>query len=373
MITIKVGDILKSDAQTLVNTVNCVGVMGKGIALKFKERFPDMFEDYVERCRKGEVKLGQPYLYKGRLMPWILNFPTKEHWRSVSRIEDIVKGLDYLIEHYREWGITSLAVPPLGCGEGQLEWSIVGPTLYRYLKTLDIPIEMYAPHGTPGDELRHEFLDISLDRFEDSLLKQHTKRIDPGTLALVEILGRIECEPYHREIGRVMFQKIAYVATRLGIPTGLEYRRGSFGPFSPELKSLMTKLVNNGLIVEKRLGRMFAVKVGPTFEDARRVFQNDIVVWDSKIEKVKDLFMRMDTNRSEIVATVLYAASELEAEKRRKVSEDEILDAVLAWKQKRKPKLDKNDIACAIRNLACLGWLDILPGKDFQVSEDALI
>lgn len=372
MIAVKVGDILESDAQTLVNTVNCVGVMGKGIALMFKDKFPDMFEDYAEKCKKGEVKLGKPYIFKGRLMPWILNFPTKDHWRSVSRVEDIIKGLEYLIDNYKEWGIQSLAVPPLGCGEGQLEWSIVGPTLYKYLKTLDIPVEIYAPHGTPSEELRPEFLDSSLDVFKESHLKQHTKRIDPGTFALVEILNRIEREPYHNEVGRVMFQKIAYVATRVGIPTGLEYRRGSFGPFSSEFKSLVTKMVNNGLIVEKRLGRMFAAKIGPTFEDARRVYENEIIAWDSKIEKVKDLFMRMNTDRSEIVATVLYATSELEASKKRKVSEEEILDAILGWKERRNPKLDANEIAYAIRNLACLGWLDILPSKDLQISEEAL-
>ena len=84
-----------------------------------------MFEDYVRRCRAGEVKLGQPYLYRQLLPPWILNFPTKDHWRSVSRLSDIVRGLVYLEEHYQAWGITSLAVPPLGTGHGQLDWRVV--------------------------------------------------------------------------------------------------------------------------------------------------------------------------------------------------------------------------------------------------------
>ena len=116
MVKVVVGDILNSKAQTLVNTVNTVGVMGKGVALAFRERFPDMFEDYRKRCELGQVKLGKPYLYRRPELPWILNFPTKEHWRSVSRLEDIIQGLKYLKERYREWGIKSLAVPPLGCG-----------------------------------------------------------------------------------------------------------------------------------------------------------------------------------------------------------------------------------------------------------------
>ena len=131
MIKVLTGNILESSAQTLVNTVNCVGVMGKGIALEFKNRFPEMFKDYEQKCKRGEVLLGRPYLYKSLLPPWILNFPTKGHWRFLSNLQDIIRGLRFLIKYYREWGITSIAVPPLGCGHGQLEWRIVGPTLYR--------------------------------------------------------------------------------------------------------------------------------------------------------------------------------------------------------------------------------------------------
>ncbi len=115
MIRPLVGNIFTSEAQTLVNIVNCVGIMGKGLALEFKKLFPDMYEDYVIRCKAKEVRLGEPYLYRRLLPPWILNFPTKDHWRSVSRLSDIVAGLEYLEKHYREWEITSLAVPALGC------------------------------------------------------------------------------------------------------------------------------------------------------------------------------------------------------------------------------------------------------------------
>ena len=134
MITVRSGDIFKSKAQTLVNTVNCVGVMGKGIALEFKKRFPEMFHDYVARCRRGEMRLGQPYLFKRLVEPWILNFPTKDDWRSLTRLSDIRRGLEFLELHYRSWAIISLAVPPLGCGLGQLEWRVVGPDALPVLK-----------------------------------------------------------------------------------------------------------------------------------------------------------------------------------------------------------------------------------------------
>jgi len=158
MVKVIVSDIFQSKAQTLINTVNCVGIMGKGLALEFKKRFPDMFRDYFVRCKRGEVQLGKPYLYEQLTPPWILLFPTKQDWRSVSRLSDIEAGLRYLESKYQEWNITSIAVPPLGCGLGRLEWSVVGPTLYRHLRKLQIPVELYAPHGTPEGELTPEFL-----------------------------------------------------------------------------------------------------------------------------------------------------------------------------------------------------------------------
>jgi len=152
-VTVKIGDLFTSRAQTLVNAVNCVGVMGKGIALGFKQHFPDMYEDYVARCGRGDLRLGEPYLFKRKELPWILNFPTKDHWRGLSRISDIVRGLEFLCARHQKWDITSMAVPPLGCGNGQLDWAVIGPTLFRHLSTLGIPVELYAPDKTPKDQL----------------------------------------------------------------------------------------------------------------------------------------------------------------------------------------------------------------------------
>ncbi len=147
MVQIVTGDLFMSEAQTLVNAVNCAGVMGKGLALAFKRRFPDMFRDYQSRCARSEVRLGEPYLYRRATPPYILNFPTKDHWRSRSKLEDIVAGVHYLQRQYVEWGITSLAIPALGCGLGQLDWATVGPVLYRLFSEFTIPVTLYAPTG----------------------------------------------------------------------------------------------------------------------------------------------------------------------------------------------------------------------------------
>lgn len=162
MVQFASGNLFQSKAQTWVNAVNCVGVMGKGIALEFKKRFPEMFRDYEARCRAGDVCLGQPYLYRQLLGPWILNFPTKGHWREGTRLADVIAGLAWLVQHYKAWGISSLAVPALGCGNGGLDWSEVGPVLESQLGQLAIPVEIYAPTAASVSHSRVASQAISL-------------------------------------------------------------------------------------------------------------------------------------------------------------------------------------------------------------------
>lgn len=370
MVKVIMGDIFESQAQTLVNTVNCVGVMGKGVALEFKKRFPDMFKDYVKRCEAKQVRLGRPYLFKRMFPPSILNFPTKDHWRSVSRLQDIVEGLLYLQQHYKEWGITSLAVPPLGCGHGQLEWRVVGPTLYRHLKAIDIPVELYAPFGTPHEELQISFLDKSKDMTSRNVVPY---KIGPAWVAVVEVLKRIEEEPFHWPVGRTTFQKIAYFATECGIPTGLKYQRGSYGPYAPALKERITALVNNGLVQEEQLGRMFAIRVGQTFPDARKAYEPQIREWEPIIDKIADLFMRMNTQQAEVAATVHFAAQEAKARPEEKPTEKEVLDTVMKWKQKRRPPLDEKEVAMTVRNLNMLSWIGATASNELPITEEDIL
>jgi len=373
MTRVVVGDIHKSKAQTLVNTVNCIGVMGKGVALGFKKRFPDMYDDYVRRCREGKVRLGRPYLYRPPAPPWVLNFPTKEHWRSVARLQDIIEGLEYLESHYRQWGITSLAVPPLGCGQGQLEWRVVGRTLYRHLKRLSIPVELYAPHGTPPEQLQLSFLEQPGEDVRRTKGSAPPVRVEPSWVALSEILARIEKEPYHWPIGRVTFQKLAYFATQAGLPTGLRFKRASFGPFAPDVKSLVTRLVNNGLIREELMGRMFRVRIGPTYHDAKQEYNRELDPWEPIIRKIVDLFLRMRTWQAEMAATVHFAMQSLIQATGRKPSEKEVLAEVLNWKQRHRPPLDEAQVALTIRNLSMLGWLDVNASVDLPVPEETMV
>ena len=185
-----IGNLFESEAQTFVNTVNCIGVMGKGVAFEFKKRYPKMFEDYAERCDRGEVRLGRPYLYQDASGAKIVNFPTKSHWRAASRLADIDRGLDYFVAHVKQWGITSVAFPPLGCGNGGLEWSEAGPLLYGKLHNLGIDVEVYAPYGTPRNELTDEFLSAP-SQMSLAGKGRRAEKFNPEWVALVEVVREL--------------------------------------------------------------------------------------------------------------------------------------------------------------------------------------
>ena len=135
--------------QVWVNPINCKGVMGAGLAAFYRDEFPAMHEDYKQRCKREEILIGQPYLYK-KSTPWILNFPTKQHWRDRSKLTDIEKGLQYFVEHAKEWGIQSIAFPALGCGLGKLSWSKVYPLMRKYLQQLEgVRVEIFSKDPEP--------------------------------------------------------------------------------------------------------------------------------------------------------------------------------------------------------------------------------
>ena len=145
MITYVAGNLFTSPAQVLVNTVNTQGVMGKGIALQFKQTFPEMFKDYQEFCERGKIDIGVLWIYKTP-HKWILNFPTKKHWRNPSRADYIETGLRKLSEKFNELGIYSIAFPALGCGNGELDWeNTVKPLMERYLNKIPADVFVYPP------------------------------------------------------------------------------------------------------------------------------------------------------------------------------------------------------------------------------------
>lgn len=168
------GNIFNTKLQTVVNTVNCVGVMGKGIALVFKLRYPEMFDLYANHCKNGNIEIGKLWLYKGeKNAPLVLNFPTKFHWKYPSKMEYLEKGLEKFCNTYKQQGITSIAFPLLGAHNGGLEKEDVLSIMKKYLTICDIPIEIYEYDPNESDDLFENFKTnwIALSPLQ---IKEHT-------------------------------------------------------------------------------------------------------------------------------------------------------------------------------------------------------
>ena len=256
-------------------------------------------------------------------------------------------------------------MPPLGCGNGQLDWNVVGPTLYRYLNELEIPVEMYAPSGTPPNQLTMEFLARGKKTgFSDP--KSVGARLPPEAIALVGVVSRIAREPYHWPVGRTTFQKIAYFLTESGVPTGLHYQRGSYGPFSPEIKDLIGSLMDHDIVAEQRRGRMFEITPGPTYADARALYLDKLRAWAPTILRMPG------THDAELAATVHFAAKDLRQTTKKRPTEGEVLEAVKRWKVRRRPPLTEREVADTIRHLNLLGWIDLEASTDLPTGNDEL-
>jgi len=166
------GTVFNVPVKTLVNTVNCLGVMGSGIALEFKLRFPKMYNDYEKRCREKEVRIGKPYIYKHSKDIWIMNFPTKNHWKYPSKIEWIEEGLKFFKENYKKWAIDSIAFPKLGTANGKLNWKEVKEIMEKYLINLDIDVYICLDEKKKAEGIEKEMVDnINSNASIDSLIK----------------------------------------------------------------------------------------------------------------------------------------------------------------------------------------------------------
>ncbi|MFZ1754924.1 MAG: macro domain-containing protein [Caldilineaceae bacterium] len=209
------GDLFQSPAQVLVNTVNTVGVMGKGVALQFKRMFPEMFAQYRELCEQKQFDIGRLWLYRSP-NKWVLNFPTKRHWRQPSKIEYISAGLQKFIDTYDEMGIHSIAFPPLGCGNGQLDFkSQVQPLMHEYLARLPIDVFIYPDRSDP-------FLPEHLD----PTAMQKWLRSEPSSLPFNEVWEDVRNLLEEQNIFRTVVNQSTFKAYIADAPPGLIIESG---------------------------------------------------------------------------------------------------------------------------------------------------
>lgn len=233
MISYGKGDLLQADTEALINTVNCVGVMGKGIALQYKRRYPDMFAAYQKACKRGEVAIGKMFVYEtGQLEgpKYIINFPTKKHWRSPSHLSYIDDGLIDLIHVIRELNITSIAVPPLGAGNGGLDWSDVEPRLVKaFAQIPDVNAVLYPPAAGTRPIAAATKIRMTWGRamMLDVMLRYLQKRRatepweDPSGVSHLEI------------------QKLMYFANSVEPALALGFEPGRYGPYSEKVRHLL--------------------------------------------------------------------------------------------------------------------------------------
>jgi O-acetyl-ADP-ribose deacetylase (regulator of RNase III) len=236
------GNLLTADTDALVNTVNTVGVMGKGIALQFKRAHPDNYAAYRSACERGDVVIGRMFLFDtGRIGPgrYILNFPTKRHWRSRSRLEDIQAGLTDLVRVVRDLGLDSVAVPALGAGNGGLSWSAVRPLIESAAAQLpDVRFVLFPPAGAPPAASMPVGTPRPAMTSNRALLLAAMTRYLANARTLESRTGVSELE----------IQKLAYFLQLLGQPLGLRFTRARYGPYAEGLHRVLQEMEGHQIV-----------------------------------------------------------------------------------------------------------------------------
>lgn len=260
MLQYRTGNLLDASVEALVNTVNEVGVMGKGIALMFRERFPENARLYVEASKAGQVRVGRMLVTPaGELFPrWIIHFPTKKHWRNPSRMEWVRDGLADLVRVVREHGIRSIALPPLGCGNGGLEWRQVRPLIESAFAELpEVVVTVYEP----------------TEAYQNAPKRAGVEKLTPARALIAELVRRYSVLGLDCTILEV--QKLAYFLQRaidgLGLsdPLDLRFTADRYGPYADRLRHLLNGLDGSYLHAEKRLSDASPLDL-IWFEDAKR-------------------------------------------------------------------------------------------------------
>ena len=341
MIEFTTGDILRADAEALVNTVNCVGIMGRGVALQFKNAFPANFKAYEAACAREEVQPGRMFVFETRELTgpkFIINFPTKRHWRGKSRMEDIDSGLKALVAEIRNRRIRSIAIPPLGSGLGGLNWAEVRPRIEAALRGFDdLHVIVFEPNSAPVATKSREIPNMS-----------------PGRAALVVLI--------HRYLGGLMdpfvtlleIHKLMYFMQEAGEPLRLKYAKAPYGPYAENLRHvlhaveghLVSGYADGGDAPDKQ------IELLPGAVLDAEAFLTDKRETVSRFDRVGKLVEGFETPFGlELLATVHWVATRENA-----IDADDAAAKVYAWNE-RKKRFSRRQIGIAFDTLRANGWL----------------
>jgi O-acetyl-ADP-ribose deacetylase (regulator of RNase III) len=332
------GNLLEADAEALVNTVNCVGFMGKGIALQFKRAYPDNLKVYERACRANEVVPGRMLSYAtGRLVSpkYIINFPTKRHWRGRSRLDDIKTGLTALISEVKRLDIRSIAVPPLGCGNGGLDWKIVRPLIVSAFNELpSVRVLLYAPTGAPAPK-------------EMPVGTKRPHLTAPRALLIAVMEQYLQCA-YRLTLLEV--QKLAYFLQCGGERLNLRYQAGLYGPYADNLNKVLEVLEGH---FTRGLGDApkpdLDIELLPGAAEEAQAYLREHVSSAESLKRVSDIIEGFETPYGmELLSSVHWVATHQQP---MPTNESQIIEGVHGWNDRKRRMFRAHHIGIAWNHL----------------------
>jgi len=347
MIILARGNLLRSEADVLVNTVNCVGFMGKGIALQFKKAFPENFKAYEAECRKGKIVPGKVFLFStGKFVPplYIVNFPTKNHWRENSKLEYISSGLEDLVKTLKELDVSSVAVPPLGCGLGGLKWGMVRPLIERAFSALpDLDVYLFQPSGTP--------------EADDMPVNTKIPQLTRNKAMLLLLMDRYLVDDYSLSLLEV--HKLAYFLQEAGENINLEFVENIYGPYSKRLSHMLQDMDGHyisGCGDDNNPSK--PIRVFPHAVAGARALLTEDVPGRKHLEKVFALIDGFETPFGmELLASVHWVASD-HGYSVPAANEKEAYRKLALWNPRKEKLFDEYHVMKAFERLRSDGWLE---------------
>lgn len=323
------GNLLEDSAEAYVNTVNTVGVMGKGIALQFKQAFPEVFKQYEKACKKGLIQVGNMHVTEvvGFASPrYVINFPTKEHWRNPSKLEYIEEGLKDLVRVVKDLKIQSIALPPLGCGNGGLDWRQVRPMIVEAFQTLDVTVHLYEPAGAPP--------------LEEMIVRTKKPKMTLGRAQLLAAMSRYAGPGYRMSLLEV--QKIAYFLYEIGALNRLQFEKQRYGPYAENLNHVLQALEGHYIrgYGDRTQGAEIYLLDGAA-EEAENFLSHDEEALNN-LQRVADLMYGFETPYDlELLSTVGWILKEQPSKANDKYF---VVQSVQGWNERKKKIFPENHI-----------------------------
>jgi O-acetyl-ADP-ribose deacetylase (regulator of RNase III) len=340
------GNLLESDFEALVNTVNTVGVMGKGVALQFKKAFPEMFREYEKICKEGKLRPGQVHVFDRGAMfnpRYIINFPTKRHWRGKSKIEDIRSGLKALLDVLEARGIRSIAIPPLGCGQGGLDWADVLPLIQNAVNQVPhVRALIFAPTGSPDpSRILHR-----TPRPQMTARRANVLRL----LSDYCVLGY--------ELTLLEIQKLLYFLQVSGEPLKLHFRQGIYGPYADNLRHVLHQFEGHFIegFCDGRNQPRTPIRLFPDVvnEAVHVSLSSSSPAESERMTRVVQLIQGFESPYGlELLASVHWAATQDHSDR----SFERTFDRVSDWNERKRKLMKREHVRAAWRRLHDEGWL----------------